>query len=299
MKRMPIGATVTVCLCLLACGEEKVSPRPIAVQQPAPPPPPAPAPPPAGQELPDHILLAGAVTGDTLEMGMSCTKEQIVNIAPTGDLTFSRIPSEVKSDGRVSIALPEPDVYQLDINGFGGSFYSRDRRIKSGPALEVFYEPYPELFELPWRYGEIDLKHATFASLPSAGSLCMLWGGLSSNGAEMSGTYKGFADGFAFIDGIVYRLYGSPTVIPARDSSATALIELRGRPYFVGSFNPDDWISLGEIAISLADGSARYPGFTGKIAYGPVSDGKGAAGHFELKAPNGDFIFGVVALDQE
>lgn len=235
---------------------------------------------------------------------MACTDTSVIEKNNAGKLIFRNRPDGIGQDAGLNIALPQPDEYELEINGFHGTLFSKATRSDAGPLFDMFVNHYPERFEIPWRAGEVDLKHSTFGLYAVDGAVCFFAGGpfYQIGGPAYSGVYEGFADGLAFVSGDVYRLYGSFAQISAPDSLLISTIQLYGFKYVDGIFEESQRVFIGSLEASKTDGSASMSGpfgsYSGQLFVGPVGQADGAAGTFAIESGNGDTIFGVVALDQ-
>lgn len=255
-------------------------------------------------------MLAGAVTGDVIGATMICAPEvgSFGGSPILSKFSIDRIPTQIYPDSRSGLSLPEPYLYLFDDNGFGGTSYKEAERLVDGPLFDTHISTEwgePTRLDIPHYDGTVDLDHATFGMRFEYGALCFFAGGIGWSAPILPGTYRGVADGIAFMNGIVYRLYGSDVVVGGEASAVEPAVTLVGhefdggildttRPVALGTIRPDP---SGPITSFFLDGATA--GFKGTFNVRGATEGEAMVGQFALNHVNGDVLFGVVALDRD
>lgn len=307
---------LSIALTSAGCGgEDLTAPPPILGSNPTPTPVPTPTPSPSPSPSPTPgPALAGAKVGETIEGPLVCS-DGIVTRASDGSVTGIGPISRTKLDNTLALTYVAPDTFYSDLNGFGGSQWTpADKRVAPNQNFVRYANP---------AQGELQLTKVDFTfvthGLENSTGLCFFAAGLRAQSLpSFPVEYLGVIDGFAVISGQQKRLFGSllsdPVLIMDFATGRGKLeFQLVARSHPFGDFEKDTGELLGTVSADLQLNPASQnltlttltgSGFNGRVT-GIFVDrnqsvlrtgGAGVALVFELTRPNGDLLFGTIAL---
>lgn len=282
---------------------------------PAPSPTPSPAPSPSPSPTPaPGPSIAGAKPGESIAGPLACS-DGVVTRSPDGSVTGIQQISKTKIDNGLVLAYRAPDSFASDVNGFGGSQWTpEDKRT----APNEYFTRYASPAQGELQLGVHNLIFVTYG-LENSSGLCFFAAGLEPQSLPPGKVvYTGTIDGFAVISGHQQRLFSmqeSAPVLTMDFSTGRGKLEFQlvGRDDPFGDFEKAPGAALGTVSaeLQLSPGSKGFgltalsgSGFDGRVT-GQFVDrdqsilgtgGAGVALVFELTRPNGDILYGSIAL---
>lgn len=312
------------------------APPPVAVApapSPTPPPMPAPSPSPTPSPTPApaSALIANAAVGQSLIAPLSCATGSVTAVTETdgsrrqtGIGAINDLQIEDNNGGAgLSIGYRASDTYDLQL-GFDDPITSASPAQKRTPlatAYDYFRDSFQELEiyrnVLPQKFDFVTLGRLSQAGTFRFGdaTTCFYAAGPSSSPLPATGvaSYSGLVDGIALLGGRATRLFGSPAAASVNFSARTGTvrIDLATRELPFGDFLSSTPTPIGSATAQLVlppgDGQNYFArqapltgpdGSTGTIS-GLAFNGGAALGLvFELHYPNGDRVFGAVAVER-
>ena len=273
--------------------------------------------------------IAGALQGQSLRTAEACAR---------GTFSFAGSPPRLSGIGTITsvgafngaagngldIVYRGPDSYDL-VFGFDdlGLIRPGDKRMSATAAYDNFNLGNGYEFEIYRNIGARSLQRVTMgregspitADPTATGYTCFYAAGLNDTSLPTSGTtdYAGFADGIALIDGKATRLFGSAAVVSLDYAARTGTvrIDLASRDTPFGEFLAGPATPIGrttwQFKLSSNPSFANYvepvsiegPGQATGDFPGIAFGGGAAIGLvFALTTPNGDRVFGSVAVER-
>lgn len=309
-------ALVLLAILLCACGSQGdgapvpdvvVAPPP-APSPPSTTPPPSPPPPPA----PPGPLIANVSPGSRLSGQQVCATGQ-ATFAPQADggerlVSISALTGGRLTNNRLTISYLQENMYQTDVNGFGGSRFSPQNMLPKPSRAYDYFRISAEEFEL-YRNAEHPIIYATFGRWSDHSGICFFAAGAPATSFLVDGMYEftGLGDGIVVGSGGTRRLFGSTAIVRMDANRRTVQVTLRlsGREAPFGEFLDSAPANLGEATAQLTYAGPEF-------SVSPLSGPDGATGTitgeiygnlvsvglvFELVYPNGDRIIGAIAAD--
>lgn len=285
---------------------------------PAPSPTPSPAPSPSPTRTPaPGPSIAGAKVGESFGGPLACS-DGVVTRSPDGSVIGIQAISKTKIDNALLLTYQAPDTFSADVNGFGGSQWTPgDKRT----APNQYFTRYASPAQGELQLGVHNLTFVTFG-LENSSGLCFFAAGVEPQtlppGQVGRVVYTGVIDGLAVISGHQQRLFSwlesSPVLtMDFSTGRGTLQFHLVGRDDPFGDFEKAPGAALGTVSaeLQLSPGSKGFgltalsgSGFDGRVT-GQFVDrdqsilgtgGAGVALVFELTRPNGDILYGSIAL---